>query len=227
MNKRNICLRLFVGGDTGVGKTSIINNYLQEKNKKSNSYNDYPLKEINFNGENIFLKIWEMPSNQIKNPSNIFNRGSDCFFLCFDLFNLKSFENLENWLEYILTSSPYLNIPLIILGNKMDLNNNINKYKNNNQLISNEKIEEWCKKQQDIMKNRNSDSYFNSIHYFEISAKESINIKESFEKGIELAFKLYNQSGRIDAAPIILEKQKERHHSERFCWCADVTDCKY
>ncbi|KAM9970819.1 hypothetical protein ACTFIR_002683 [Dictyostelium discoideum] len=160
--------------------------------------------------------------NNIHYPLNIFYRGADCCFLCFDLNNLTSFENLEKWLNDFLLSTNYVNVPIIILGNKIDLINNNN---NNNETISKEKIDEWCRKQQDKINNGNYyNSYFCRIHYFETSAKESINIQESFIRGIGLALQFYK--GNIISDPVIF-RQEIRNKKIRFCWCVDVSDCSY
>ncbi|KAM9993904.1 hypothetical protein ACTFIZ_011862 [Dictyostelium cf. discoideum] len=226
MEERKINLKFFIGGDSGVGKSSIIKSFLGENYENKTPMGDCHQKEIDFDGRHVVLRIWDIP-NKMNYPLNMFYRGADCIFLCFDLNNLTSFENLEKWLHDFLFSASYVNVPIIILGNKIDLKNenNSNNNNNNNEIISKEKIDEWCKKQQDKMINGNfNKSYFCGIHYFETSAKESINIQESFIKGLGLAIKFYK--GEPECSPVVF-KQEIRNKNDRFCWCANVTDCSY
>ena len=85
--------------------------------------------------------------------------------LMFDVTNQNTYENINHWVEEI-NKKCKSDIPIIILGNKIDLNNRIK---------SREEFEEELKKY--------------NYDYYEVSAKLNINIKETIEKMCLLMYK--------------------------------------
>lgn len=117
-------------GDGGVGKTSIVDRYLG---------NNFPIRykltigaEIKVHTQNIDEKdvkfqIWDLAGqSRFKFVRSSFYRGSHAVIMVFDLTRLETLFNLFAWKSEILTNIGY-EVPLIILGNKKDLQEQIEK----------------------------------------------------------------------------------------------------
>ena len=111
-------------GDVSVGKTSIINVLMGQK--FNNEYEasigvDFFSKTIKYKGKTIKLQIWDS-AGQEKFRSLIPNyiRGSSLVFIVYDITNRKSFENLQSWIDFVNNIE---NSNIVILANKIDLEN--------------------------------------------------------------------------------------------------------
>ena len=99
-----------------------------------------------------------------------FYRNSESCILVFDLTNHDTFSHIENWRNDFLSSlnPPDPNTyPFILVGNKNDLNDKIQ--------VNNDEIEAYCKEH-------------NNMPYFSTSAKDDINLEETFAKVADLAY---------------------------------------
>ena len=99
-----------------------------------------------------------------------FYRNSEACILVFDLTVHDSFKNVENWRNEFLSSlnppdaSSY---PFILVGNKNDMKDNIQ--------VNNDEIEAYCREH-------------NNMPYFSTSAKDDINLEETFAKVADMAY---------------------------------------
>ena len=161
-------LKILIVGDPGVGKTSLINRYIENK------FEENCATTIGVGSKNKILMI-----NSIKHIITVIDtagqeryqtitksyfRFVQGIFIVFDVNNEESFNSLEKWIEIIKEAVEEPNI--IILANKVDL--------------FDEKVED------DQIKDF---SFRNQIKIMKISVKENLNIKEAFNDMINL---LYN-----------------------------------
>ena len=151
MNRQKIIFT----GDSGVGKTSIINAIMGQKFSEEYEPSigvDFFSKTVRYKGRLMKLQIWDS-AGQEKFRSLIPNyiRGSSLVFLIFDITKKESFEHLNEWITFI-TNIEKTNI--VIVGNKIDLKGN--------RVITKEEAEKYCKEK--------------NYDYFEVSAKEGTNI---------------------------------------------------
>ena len=142
-------------GDSGVGKTSIINSIMGQKFSPEYEPSigvDFFSKTLRYKGRLIKLQIWDS-AGQEKFRSLIPNyiRGSSLIFLIFAINNKESFLHLNEWINFITNIE---NGNIVIVGNKIDLIDN--------REITKEEAEKFCKKK--------------NYDYFEVSAKEGTNI---------------------------------------------------
>ena len=142
-------------GDISVGKTSIINVLMGQK--FNNEYEasigvDFFSKTIKYKGKTIKLQIWDS-AGQEKFRSLIPNyiRGSSLVFIVYDISNRKSFDNLQSWIDFVNNIE---NSNIVILGNKIDLDNK--------REISTEEGQKFCSEK--------------DYEFFEVSAKEDNNL---------------------------------------------------
>ena len=147
--------KIIFTGDSGVGKTSIINSIMGQKFSPEYEPSigvDFFSKTIRYKGRLIKLQIWDS-AGQEKFRSLIPNyiRGSSLIFLIFDVSKKESFQHLNEWIDFI-TNIEKGNI--VIVGNKIDLKENIE--------VTKEEAEKYCSEKK--------------YEYFEVSAKEGTNI---------------------------------------------------
>ena len=155
--------KIILLGDSNVGKTSIYFYYTKKIFQEEYSSTvgiDFTTEFKRISGKNVRLKIWDTAGEE-KFRSTISNyfKGADACFLVFDLTNIDSFNNLEIWYKLFSDKTTILknNENIVVLGNKCDLKE---------KKINKDLINKFIKDKQ--------------LQYFETSAKEGINIDESF-----------------------------------------------
>lgn len=167
MQRRNL-LKVIVLGDSGVGKTSLMNQYVY--NKFSQQYKatigaDFVTKELQIDDKLVTLQIWDTAGQErFQSLGSAFYRGADCCVLVYDVNVQKTFESLQNWREEFLKQADpgeHETLPFVLLGNKIDTDGGSSR------VVSQKKALEWC-------------AYRGNIPYFETSAKEDYNIDEAF-----------------------------------------------
>jgi len=165
-SRRKILLKVIILGDSGVGKTSLMNQYVNRK--FSNQYKatigaDFLTKEVMVDDRLVTMQIWDTAGQErFQSLGVAFYRGADCCVLVFDVTSPTSFKALDSWRdEFLIQASPRdpENFPFVVLGNKVDLEN---------RAVSTKRAQQWCHAK-------------NDIPYFETSAKEGINVEQAFQ----------------------------------------------
>ncbi|XP_073057588.1 ras-related protein Rab7-like [Primulina eburnea] len=167
MPKRRL-LKIILLGDSGVGKTSLMNQYVSKKFNqlhKATIGADFVTKELVIDEKFVTLQIWDTAGQErFRSLGVSFYRGADCCILVYDVNVLKTFETLQNWykefLKQIGPASPET-FPFVLIGNKVDVDGG------NSRVVSEKTAREWC-----ISKG--------NIPYFETSAKEDYNVDAAF-----------------------------------------------
>ncbi|KAG6436243.1 hypothetical protein SASPL_101128 [Salvia splendens] len=127
-SRRRALLKVIILGDSGVGKTSLMNQYVNKK--FSNQYKatigaDFLTKEVQFEDRLFTLQIWDTAGQErFQSLGVAFYRGADCCVLVYDVNVMKSFDNLNNWREeFLIQASPTdpENFPFVVIGNKTDV----------------------------------------------------------------------------------------------------------
>lgn len=166
--KKNI-LKVIILGDSGVGKTSLMHRYVN--NKYSQQYKatigaDFLTKEVNVDDKVATMQIWDTAGQErFQSLGVAFYRGADCCVLVYDVTNTKSFENIKTWRDEFLVhanvSSPDT-FPFIMLGNKIDS-------EENKKVVSTKSAQELAQS-------------LGNIPVFFTSAKDAINVDNAFEE---------------------------------------------
>ena len=125
MSKNLRKIKIILAGDTGVGKTTILNQYFNNifSDKTLTTLgSEYKTKEIEIKGEKIKLEIWDTPGQiRLRGITKNFIQNSDIGIMVCDITNKKSFINLKDWYS---TFDNVININDIVIGiaaNKSDL----------------------------------------------------------------------------------------------------------
>ena len=121
---KNVKIKMILLGDSYSGKTSVLNRYVNNTFSnipKSTIGVDFFKVEINKNESNYNIYIWDT-SGQEKFDSIIrtYYRNITVVLLLFDMSNLKSFNNILNWIDNI-EHYCHDNIIIKLVGNKCDI----------------------------------------------------------------------------------------------------------
>jgi len=181
--RKKVLLKVIILGDSGVGKTSLMNQYVNRK--FSNQYKatigaDFLTKEVMVDDRLVTMQIWDTAGQErFQSLGVAFYRGADCCVLVFDVNVAKTFENLDSWRdEFLIQAQPRDpdNFPFVVLGNKIDLESQ--------RVVSTKRSQAWCQQK-------------GNIPYFETSAKEAINVEQAFQTIAKNALKQDPDDGEI------------------------------
>eukprot|EP01084_Bolivina_argentea_P189052 325243_1 len=170
-HRKKVLLKIIILGDSGVGKTSLMNKFVNNKfvhQYKATIGADFLTKEIKIDNKLVTMQIWDTAGQErFQSLGVAFYRGADACILVYDITNKKSFQSLELWKDEFISNAAPRNpkeFPFIILGNKYDLV----KESPDMRMISIEQALSFC-------------NQHNNIPNFETSAKSNINIDKVFE----------------------------------------------
>ena len=118
-------LKIILLGNSGVGKTSIINRYIHNQfnlNSETTIGSSFLTKIINKDNIEYRLNIWDTTGQEkYHSITNLFIKGSNAVILVYSINFLSSFEGLNSWYESIkehLQGNEYI---LAVIGSKSDL----------------------------------------------------------------------------------------------------------
>jgi len=167
-SRKKVLLKVIILGDSGVGKTSLMNQYVNRKfsiQYKATIGADFLTKEVYVDERNVTMQIWDTAGQErFQSLGVAFYRGADCCVLVFDVNNVKSFETLDSWRdEFLIQASPRdpEHFPFVVLGNKVDV-------EDTKRMVFQKRALTWCQSK-------------GNIPYFETSAKENINVEQAFQ----------------------------------------------
>ena len=123
--KESYKFKVVVVGDSGVGKTTIIKQYISKmfcETTLSTIGSEYNIKEIEINNEKIILQIWDTPGQvRLRTMTKNFIQNSDIAIMVCDITNKESFDNLNEWFNTFNNTIDINNIIIGIAANKSDL----------------------------------------------------------------------------------------------------------
>ncbi|MFX0091915.1 MAG: Rab family GTPase [Candidatus Hodarchaeota archaeon] len=172
--KEMIKIKLVLLGDGAVGKTTLKNRYLGkgfEERYLPTLGADISIKTINIRDESLKCRIWDLAGQpKFHTVRKLYYRGAIGAILMYDITLAPTLDNLENWLKELEKHNHFKEIPLIIVGNKIDLRQTTES------CVSTEKGREFT----ESLKNQLEKERF--VHFLETSAKENQNVNDAFEK---------------------------------------------
>ena len=120
-------VKVILLGETGVGKTSIINRFISNEFINDNTItlgSSFSTKEIKKQNINYKLKIWDTTGQEkFHSVTNLFIKGSNIIILVYSVDSLDSFEQLNYWYKSLKRNLEGDKHILAVVGNKIDLNN--------------------------------------------------------------------------------------------------------
>ena len=160
----NLSYKFLVLGDQMVGKTSVLERYINRTFKENYLLTigmDKRFKRLEINNTDVDIFITDTAGQErFRSLTKMFYKGADGILVGFSLTEAKTLESVNYWINEINQNcSKEYPISLVLFGNKCDDKENIQ--------VKPEKIEE--------IKNKYN------LMYFETSAKDNINIQNVFE----------------------------------------------
>jgi small GTP-binding protein len=132
-NQKNIHIKCVLLGNSGVGKTSIMERYIKNSfnpNRQTTLGAMFFTQNIIINNE-VKLKIdfWDTAGQErYHSLVPMYIRDVDIVILTYDTNNLSSFESLNKWVKYVDNNHRRkYDIKIILIGNKDDLTNKVNE----------------------------------------------------------------------------------------------------
>ena len=118
-------IKVILLGETGTGKTSLINVSIgiNFKEKLDLTFsNSYVIKKININNQIYNLEIWDtIGQERYKHLTKLFFKGSKIVILVYDKSKKESFNKIDFWFNEVKTVLNTDEIILAIVANKDDL----------------------------------------------------------------------------------------------------------
>eukprot|EP00450_Noctiluca_scintillans_P012585 CAMPEP_0194490876 /NCGR_PEP_ID=MMETSP0253-20130528/9948_1 /TAXON_ID=2966 /ORGANISM="Noctiluca scintillans" /LENGTH=208 /DNA_ID=CAMNT_0039331557 /DNA_START=12 /DNA_END=638 /DNA_ORIENTATION=- len=126
-SRKKVLLKVIILGDSGVGKTSLMNQYVNKRftsQYKATIGADFLTKEVIVGDRVVTMQIWDTAGQErFQSLGVAFYRGADACILVHDITNAKSFAGLDSWRdEFLAQACPRdaEKFPFVILGNKVD-----------------------------------------------------------------------------------------------------------
>ena len=180
-------------GDSGVGKTSIINRYINNKFDENNSSTvgiNYSNKEMEFNNKDkIILRLMDTAGQEkYRAITKSYYRNANAVLFVFSLNDKDSFDKINEWMTYFKNNnSKGEHIPKYLVGTKNDLE----------KCVEDNSINIFAKE--------------NNLSFMSTSAKNNNNIDELFEevgKNLYIDFIKKGNKGQININIKVLKKKR-------------------
>ena len=160
--------KILLLGDSSVGKTCFLKRYTDS------TFQDAYLSTIGFDfkykfvtleeGKTVKVQLWDTAGEErFRTIAKSYYKGAHGIVLIYDVTNRKTYDNIRKWMNQIKDDSSS-NISIILVANKIDCENEFRQ-------VTKEEGEVLAKN--------------NNLPIFEASAKDNINVEESFKYLIE------------------------------------------
>ena len=164
----DFAFKILLLGDSSVGKTCFLKRYTD------NTFQDAYLSTIGFDfkfkfvtlesGKTVKVQLWDTAGQErFRTIAKSYYKGAHGIILIYDVTNRKSFDNIRKWLNQIKDEASN-KISIILVANKIDCEDELRQ-------VTKEEGEVLAKSA--------------GLPIFEASAKDSINVNESFQFLIE------------------------------------------
>jgi len=194
-HRKKVLLKVIILGDSGVGKTSLMNQYVNKRfstQYKATIGADFLVKEVMIDEKLVTLQIWDTAGQErFQSLGVAFYRGADSCVLVYDITDGKTFTNLESWMDEFLVHAVPRNastFPFIVVGNKSD--------EEGKRKVDISKAQAWCQEK-------------GLIAPFETSAKDAINVEQAFHTMAKNALAAQPKQAPVIIPVLDLKKQPE------------------
>lgn len=127
----SLTLKVVLIGDSKVGKTAVMNRFLGEFFDPAfimtTAGEALKRKRLVVNNHNVQLELWDAPGHEgFRTDAAIYMKNAKAVVVFFDVSSYKSFENIDNWLDFIPPTEGTAQLtPTFIIGNKTDITERI------------------------------------------------------------------------------------------------------
>ncbi|XP_018614909.1 ras-related protein Rab-3C isoform X1 [Scleropages formosus] len=173
--------KLLIIGNSSVGKTSFLFRYADDSFTSafvSTVGIDFKVKTVYKNDKRIKLQIWDTAGQErYRTITTAYYRGAMGFILMYDITNEESFGAVQDWSTQIKTYS-WDNAQVILVGNKCDMEEERVVPAESGRILA-EQL---------------------GFEFFETSAKDNINVKQTFERLVDIICDRMSESLETDPA---------------------------
>jgi len=159
--------KLLIIGNSAVGKTSFLFRYADDSYTSafvSTVGIDFKVKTVQRNNKRVKLQIWDTAGQErYRTITTAYYRGAMGFLLMYDITNEDSFNAVQDWATQIKTYS-WDSAQVMLVANKADMENE--------RVVSTERGEELARQL--------------GFDFFETSAKENLNVSQSFDRLVDV-----------------------------------------
>ena len=196
MSKDEILLKVITLGNSGVGKTSIINRYaynIYDENNSATIGMNFAHKDVVLkNNKKAKLKLIDTAGEEkYRSLSKSYLKNADGVLFVFALNNLDSFNDITSWIQFFNENRSNEISTIYLIGNKCELECEVDE----------DKINDFLEKNEDYT-------------YRAVSAAKNKEIDKLFEELAEKMFKNYKE-GKQNS--LLIEKEKEDNNKNRKC----------
>lgn len=179
--------KLLIIGNSSVGKTSFLFRYADDSFTSafvSTVGIDFKVKTVFRQDKRMKLQIWDTAGQErYRTITTAYYRGAMGFILMYDITNEDSFNSVQDWSTQIKTYS-WDNAQVILAGNKCDMEEE--------RVITAERGKQLADQL--------------GLEFFETSAKDNINVKQVFERLVDLICDKMSES--LDTDPTLSNTSK-------------------
>lgn len=199
-------IKCCIVGSCNVGKTSIIQKYLTNKNNTETTLGAiyWLIEHTSDCGKHFKIDFWDTAGQERYNSLiPMYSRNSDIILLTFDITIRETFTDLQRWIKVINSFETNNTAHIIIIGNKTDL----------------ELFRQVEKKEVDDFIRHN---FSNQVTYWETSAKTGENINSLFNKIFNIAvdkIKVTNSFNKKNMLELKIINSKEDEIERKYQCC--------
>jgi Ras-related protein Rab-7A len=187
-------LKLLLLGDAGVGKTSLLNQFVNREftaQYKATIGSDFSSKQLDVDGKFVTLQIWDTAGQErFQSLGPTFYRGTDCCILVYDVTRPPSFESINKWRSEFsqqLGLSNADDFPFLLFGNKSDLPS---------KAVQPSAAREYAEMNGGML-------------FYEVSAKTGDNVQTGFEAIVKKALEKTPKDDFTIPASVLAQEKKE------------------
>ena len=143
-------IKVILLGDSGVGKTCIINRYINNTynpNSRTTLGSNASSKSVKRGHASYILNLWDTTGQEkYRSITNLFIKGSNIIILVYSIDSLSSFKSLDYWYKSVnekLEGNKYV---LAVVGSKYDL------IKNEEEEVSEEEVKKFAEEKNALFK---------------------------------------------------------------------------
>uniref|UniRef100_A0A1A8JSF1 small monomeric GTPase n=1 Tax=Nothobranchius kuhntae TaxID=321403 RepID=A0A1A8JSF1_NOTKU len=179
--------KILIIGNSSVGKTSFLFRYADDSFTPafvSTVGIDFKVKTIYRNDKRIKLQIWDTAGQErYRTITTAYYRGAMGFLLMYDITSQETFCAVQDWATQIKTYS-WESAQVVLVGNKLDLEEDRQVPAEDGRRVAREL----------------------GFQFFEASAKDNVNVKQVFDKLVDVICEKMNESVNSEASPVVSQK---------------------
>ena len=196
-------VKVILLGDSGVGKTCIINRYINNTynpNSRTTLGSNASSKSVKRGHASYILNLWDTTGQEkYHSITNLFIKGSNIVVLVYSIDSLTSFKGLDYWYKSVnekLEGNKYV---LAVVGSKYDL------IKNEEEEVSEEEVKKFAEEK-------------NALFKLVSSKEDPEGINDLFDTLLdELLKKNYLSEDENENENYIIDRRKIKKKKKNFC----------